>query len=68
MSTRPRNNSAAKGKKEYPFRVTTIIPKGTKLSKNKAVIRNRYYKTREEAQRDADSWVNAGFTSGVFER
>jgi hypothetical protein len=57
---------STRSKKEYPFKVITVIPKV--LSKKKDVIRTSYYKTRELAQKDVDAWHEAGFSSKIYDR
>ena len=58
-----------KSKKEYPFEVITILPKGSPIgSKNKETIRHAYYKTIDQAQKDVDAWTKAGYISKVVNR
>lgn len=49
---------AMKSKKEYPFKVAAIIPKGSKIDN----------KNRNEALREKDAWNQAGITSKLITR
>ena len=58
-----------KSKSEYPFVVTTIIPKGSAIgSKKRDTIRYEFYKTMEQAQKDVDAWQRAGLISKAEKR
>jgi hypothetical protein len=58
-----------KSKEEYPFKVETLIPKGSSIgSKKQATIRTAFYKDRETAQKDCDAWLKAGLLSKVINR
>ena len=58
-----------KSKKEYPFKVETLIPKGSVIgSKKQTTIRTVFYKDRETAQKDCDAWLKAGLLSSVIDR
>jgi hypothetical protein len=52
-------------KKEYPYVVTTILPKGCPIgSKKRTTIRKNFLKTEEEARKEVKAWEKAGLVSG----
>lgn len=58
-----------RGKKEYPFMVWAIIPKGSSIgSKKKDTTRRSYHKTKESAIKEVNDWNAAGIKSNYLDR
>ena len=58
-----------KSYEEYPYELTTIIPKGSSIgSKKKDTIRHSYYPTIDKARGDRDAWMRVGYTSWITDR
>ena len=57
-----------KSYKEYPYELTTIIPKGSSIgSKKRDTIRHSYYSVIERARGDRDAWMTIGYTSWIID-
>ena len=58
-----------KSYKEYPYKLTTIIPKGSAIgSKKRDTIRHSYYSTIEKARGDRDAWLKVNYTSWITDQ
>ena len=53
-----------RSKKEYPYEVLTILPKGCSIgSKKRETLRKNFVKTEEEAKKEVAAWNKACLVS-----